>query len=378
MKNKFFIMTVACLALFAVIMFSACNDTIKSDKDNAAKSISIVPNPMTIGGTVSISGPNFGSATEIVFPGNVKADRFEKFGDQINVVVPESVSRNGKITVKLSSGDLIIPVDVVIYSTSVESFNTMDVNKEGIFIAGFDDEVYIFGEGLSSISEAIFPGDVSLLATNFRKTDIKLTLAVPFGVPRDIGTLKLVGLNGKVFEIGPIDFSGAPMPDDFIPLLCGEGSKIWTWDLESGFENVPYYLGKTSDAGATTWWNSYGRKTGEGEGAEMVFGWEKRYSGRMILNRTNGTQGVGRFDLDKDHKHTEGKYDANGRILTNKITVLNGIGSDGAVPNDNVTIYDILRLDEEFLWLAWPNNMVAGSYDYEDGCTFWFFRAKKE
>jgi len=379
MKRKFFIMTGACLALLAILCFSACNDTIDPEGDSATKSISVVPNPMTVGGTVSLSGPNFGSATEVVFPGNIKVTDFEKFGDQINVVVPASSNRTGNIAVKLSSGDFTIPVDVEIFTTNIQNYWTLDVNPEGLFIAGFDDEVYIEGEGLSSISEAIFPDDVSLLAVNFRKTETKLTLVVPFGVPRDKGILKLVGLGGKVFEIGPMDFSGAPMPEDVLPWLVGDGSKAWTWDFDSGVGGSAWYLGSVGEAGTASWWG--GNLGGEeAEGAKMVFSWEKRYSGRLTLLRNDGTETMGKFNLDKDYASPEvGDYLATGRITTNKVTVLFGKGADGQAPNAAVMIYDILKLDEDYLMLAWPNNMVGSNYNYGagDGCTYWFFKAVK-
>jgi len=89
---------------------------------------------------------------------------------------------------------------------------------------------------------------------------------------------------------------------------------------------------------------------------------------------------MGKFNLDKDYASPEvGDYLATGRITTNKVTVLFGKGADGQAPNAAVMIYDILKLDEDYLMLAWPNNMVGSNYNYGagDGCTYWFFKAVK-
>jgi len=381
MKKKIFIMIKISLVFVAVCIFTACNDTIENVTHRDSKGISVVPNPMTIGGQVSISGPNFGSATAVVFPGGITVTDLTKYGDQINLIVPASTSSSGQITVKLSDGDFIIPMDVKIVSTSIKSVATIDKNPEGLCLAGFDDELTVNGEGLSAIIEAIFPGGVSMMAMDFRKSETSIIFSVPFGVDKAVGRLKLVSASGQVLETEPIDFSGVPMPEELIP-LCGEaGQKIWTWDYESGWDGkIAFYLGSVSEGGTAQWWTQYTMKAGEGEGARMVFGHEKRFGGRLTLLRTNGTEGQGKFEMDPQHRYRTGQYNATGRILTSRITVLHGVGSDGAAPNAFVDVYDILKLDDQHLVLAYPNNMTADNFTYDawDGCTYWFFKAVEE
>jgi len=381
MKKKFFLVINIGLVFVAVCFFTACNDTIENETRRDSKGISVVPNPMTIGGQVSISGPNFSSATAVVFPGDITVTDFTKFGDQINLIVPASTNSSGQITVTLSDGDFTIPINVKIVSTSINSVSTIDKNADGLCLAGFDDELIVNGEGLSSIVEAIFPGGISMLAMDFRKSETSIIFVIPFGVDKAVGRLRLVSASGQIFETEPVDFSGVPMPDELIP-LCGEGGrKVWTWDYDSGWDGkIAFYLGSVNDGGNAQWWTQYTMKTGEGVGAQMVFGHEKRHGGRLTLLRTNNTEGQGRFEMDPQHKFSYGQYNATGRIFTSKITVLHGVGSDGEYPNAFVDIYDILKLDNQHLVLAYPNELADGEYKYDPwgGCTYWFFKAVQE
>jgi len=157
-------------------------------------------------------------------------------------------------------------------------------------------------------------------------------------------------------------------------LLCGTGEKSWVWDDTSadGVWGNGGYKGNT----APGWWkvtltqmNTQSGAEGEGAGSEMVFAVK---GSSLTKKRTVGAAAAGAFTFDMTAKTLDdaGAVWAKGKLKTKNVTVLCGIQANAA--NAPVNEYDILKLDDSKLVLAFPEP-GAGSWGT---CWFWMFKAK--
>ena len=163
-------------------------------------------------------------------------------------------------------------------------------------------------------------------------------------------------------------------------LFCGTGSKVWSWDDQaSSVWGNGGYLGNTSPGWWTIALGSSDLETqvpGEGKGATLTF---SAMGSSLVKTRTDGTTQAGTFSFDMSKiKTTDGNAPAAdgsniwaiGQLNTSAVTVLIGIG-----PNNNkapIYSYDILKLNENQLVLAWPEPGV-GAWGT---AWFWMFRAQ--
>lgn len=301
MKNKLFYIIQTGIILLVASVFYGCNDTIEQVSDDRMKGVSIVPNPMTVGEMVCISGPDFKNATAIVFPGGVSVTDFTITGDfQLNAVVPSGVEREGNITVSLPGSELVIPFLVTIYSTGSIKAESKDVDKEtGYYRVGPNDEIIIRGEGLGAITEAILPGGASVECLNFdKKTETTIVFTIPMGGfdNKAVEPLKLIGRNGEEFYTANlIDWSGEGyIPPELLP-FCGRTFKVWGWDEEvkSQFGN-----GEFSADIAPNWWtlsaddeNQFGN---DALGAKMAF----MLPNKLVKTYVDGTVAEGKFAIE--------------------------------------------------------------------------------
>ena len=300
MKKKLFFIIQICIVLFAVNIFYSCNDTVTGSGDEM-RGVSVVPNPMTIGQKISISGPNFKDATAIVFPGGVSVSDFTRAGDfQLNAIVPSGAASEGKISVTLPGGAFVIPIDVIILSTRDLLATSMDKNPtNGNYWVGPNDKLTVRGEGLGLITEIILPGDLSIKSMNFdKKTDSTIEISIPMGGfdRKAVEPLKLISVNGQVlYTANKLDWSGEGFVPPELLLLCGRSFKVWSWD-----EEIPSRVfgngGYGSDPGPAWWVPGVTQFNGTGHelGAKMAF----YLPNRMELTLANGTVYKGKFSTD--------------------------------------------------------------------------------
>ncbi|MDR2969704.1 MAG: hypothetical protein LBV32_08890 [Tannerellaceae bacterium] len=165
--------------------------------------------------------------------------------------------------------------------------------------------------------------------------------------------------------------------------LCGEGSKVWTWNEE---RNLVYGKGAYLSDTAPTWWKVTIDGTdgadvtekveniipGEGPGATMEF---SVVGSAFVKTRTDGSKQNGSFSFSYTEADVVpdagGNPWAEGTLNMSGATVLAGVNTDdGKAP---VYSYHILRLTDEYLNLAFA---PPGSGAW-DGAFFWQFKAKE-
>ena len=155
--------------------------------------------------------------------------------------------------------------------------------------------------------------------------------------------------------------------------LCGSGEKTWVWDDTDGQAvwGNGGYLGCT----APCWWtvskaDMEGQDPTYGSEGTMVFS----LSGASITksNQSGSNQEVGSFsfNMSKTTGDGNGGIWAKGKLNTKNVTVLAGFQPNGG--GAPVYEYDILRLDDEKMYLSWPEPGV-GSWG-----TAWFWMFKKK
>ncbi|MCL1932413.1 MAG: hypothetical protein FWF53_01165 [Candidatus Azobacteroides sp.] len=160
-------------------------------------------------------------------------------------------------------------------------------------------------------------------------------------------------------------------------LLCGEGSKVWTWDT-----SAPAYYGNGGYLVHTvpTWWmvSSFADQgglhyDGEGEGATMTF---SATGAKFTKNKTDGSteSGTFSFDMSKTKINSDGNaLWSIGQLTTSQIVVLNGWnGNDNDDNGKAVYVYDILLLTDTEMVLG---NPITGAEAW-DTCIYWVFRAE--
>ena len=153
-------------------------------------------------------------------------------------------------------------------------------------------------------------------------------------------------------------------------LLCGTGSKDWTWDTSVG---NPYGMGDAINSNSADWWGPDISTNPEGPGATMTF----TASGALLTkNLTNGTtvQGVFSFTMGKT---TPPNFARSKGTLSTSIPVLVGQTTGAATGNGpggkDVKDYQIIKLDENHLQLCWPEKSFDPSAGWGQA-TLWFFK----
>jgi hypothetical protein len=358
MKKTLFY-TIIFTVLVAVGSFYGCNDTVGTENDGRVRGVSILPNPMTVGGLVSISGPNFKDATAIVFPGNVRVTDFSRAGDSnLSAIVPAGAAREGNISISFPDReDFIIPFNVTIFTTQNLRAESKDTNKEtGNVLVGPNDALTIRGEGLGTIVEVILPGGLSINSINFaKKTDASIEFAIPMGGfdVTAVEPVKLVNSSGEVFyTLNQVDFSGEGYVPPGLLLFAGRTYKVWTWD-----EKVERPWGNGSWANDTgpnpSWWTlplaSLPGQIGANEAAGATMRFE--LPNKMIKTLANGTVLEGFFNVvmgSVDGTKAIGKLVITGG--DSALTILGGTYSGNAntkeypfTHNDGVTMTLMLR-----------------------------------
>ena len=157
-------------------------------------------------------------------------------------------------------------------------------------------------------------------------------------------------------------------------IFCGDGSKDWIWDTSVG---APYGMGDALNSNSADWWghwNDDGIHNGlEGADASMTF---TATGSTFTKNLSDGTTVVGTFGFDMTKVSPPG-YARSVGTLTTSIPVLNGQTTGAATGNgasgNDVLVYQMIKLDDNHLYLCWPE----ASFDPSAGwgqATLWFFK----
>jgi len=376
MKKKLFFIIQICIVLFAANAFYSCNDTI-TGKEDTMRGVSVIPNPMTVGQAVSISGPGFKDATKITFPGGVAVTDFTKSGDfQLNTVVPGGAANTGKISITLPTGEFEIPLDITIFTTRNLTAVAMDVNPvTKNFIVGPNDKLTVQGEGLGPIVEIFLPGGLSITSMNFKKkTDTAIEITIPMSGfdKKAVEPLKMKSQTGEIFySSNKLEWNGQGyIPPELLP-FCGRSYKTWTWDpakMPTGaFGNGGCPPRAIKDCNfAPTWWVpnviSQMGGAGHGEGATMTFSLPNKF----VLTLTNGTVYEGKFTVDVS-KAFAGWSTGQVRIsgANDNISIVGGLkgtfnGTTSLVPK----VFDIITQTNTKMTLAFQHPEESGVADF--------------
>lgn len=377
MKKKIFLIIQACMILFAASCFTACNDVIKDEADRATKGMSIIPNPMTIGEPVAISGPDFRNATAVVFPGGVTVTEFTRSGDfQLSMPVPTGTTSTGNITVVLPGGNFLIPIEVKIVAASANRAIALDINNEnGLYWVGPNDKMEIQGQGLGAVQAIVLPGGVTMDVMDIRKSDTSIEIVIPMGVEKVIARVQLILHDGSIlYTANEVDFSGEGyVPPELLP-FCGRSFKIWSWNddvdgdyygMGDALDDIPDWWTGPSDMGLFT--------PGEGPGATMTLALSAKGDPKLIKERTDGTVAEGLFKVDMTARYP-GWSRVIGKLTTKNVTVLTGRDT-----KDRPDIYEywILNLTNTEMTLA-TQDMGDGYQPDVEGwgqATLWLFKA---
>lgn len=245
------------------------------------------------------------------------------------------------------------------------SADELMVTAEAVVINGSNSNKVILTNSSPVLSEWNYGVGVT------RKSCDTVLLVVP-----GVTNIQFTGLNpdgSYVTKEIPVtvDELSFPVPPEW-GLLCGAGSKTWVWDeTASSVWGNGGYLGCT----APCWWTNDkasmdGNDPDYGSEGKMVFS----IAGAALTksNASGSTQEAGSFsfDMSKTTGDGNGGIWAKGKLNTKNVTVLAGKAPNhGDAP---VYEYDILQLDEEKLYLAWPEP-GSGAWG-----TAWFWMFRKQ
>jgi len=155
-------------------------------------------------------------------------------------------------------------------------------------------------------------------------------------------------------------------------LLCGTGEKSWVWDDTGG--QAVWGNGGYLGCYAPCWWtvgvgDMDGQAAGEGKNAELIFSVKGSKLTKQFSDGTS-TSGSFTFDMSQTTGDGNGGIWGKGKLNTKNVTVLAGFQPNGG--GAPVYEYDILQLDEDKLYLGWPEP-GAGAWG-----TAWFWMFKKK
>ncbi len=187
----------------------------------------------------------------------------------------------------------------------------------------------------------------------------------------------------------PVDVQEAFNVDPEWALFCGTGEKTWTWNGGEDGNALVWGNGGYRDNRQPSWWGrtlaDIGTETnaeGEGKDAVMVF---SANGATLTKIRTNNTTQAGTFSFDMSKRKTSAGNSplwadestdpailwSIGKFYTSNVTVLVGkMQNKGEGP---VNDYDILKLTEDEIVLAWPEE-GDNTGDW-GGCWYWMFKA---
>lgn len=211
--------------------------------------------------------------------------------------------------------------------------------------------------------------------------------AFDYGVGTYVGTkarVQVVVPGDNVVKFTALNADGTKLSKDFTvnveecfdvaaewSIFCGSGEKVWGWDTQAS--SVWGNGGYLSNV-APGWWavpigDMEGQTPGEGAAATMTFSVK---GSSLTKNKSDGSkqQGIFSFDMSKKTAGADGGPWGIGKLTTSAVTVLSGKQSNGG--GAPIYSYDILKLNEQELVLAWPEP-GAGAWGT---AWYWMFRAK--
>ena len=155
--------------------------------------------------------------------------------------------------------------------------------------------------------------------------------------------------------------------------LCGTGEKTWVWDDTDG--QAVWGNGGYKGCAAPCWWtvsktDIEGQDPTYGSEGYMVFSLSGASLTKSNASGSNHSVGSFSFNMNKTTLDDGGNVWAKGKLTTKNVTVLAGFQPNGG--GAPVNEYDILQLDNDKMYLAWPEP-GAGSWG-----TAWFWMFKKK
>ncbi len=155
--------------------------------------------------------------------------------------------------------------------------------------------------------------------------------------------------------------------------LCGSGEKTWVWDDTDG--QAVWGNGGYLGCSAPCWWtvakaDMDGQDPNFGGNGEMIFSLNGATLTKSNADGSYTEAGTFSFNMDKTTDDGNGGIWAKGKLNTKNVTVLAGFQPNGG--GADVNEYDILQLDDDKMYLAWPEP-GAGSWGT---AWFWLFKQK--
>lgn len=168
------------LASVFVLSFTACSD----DDESASVGLHIktfFPLKVVTNQPVTISGSGFNGATEVVFPGGIKASSFEIVNDgMIRVNTPAGLpAEGGKVLVRTENGEAESHLSMTIGHTDVTGFS-----KQPGEVAAGGELITVFGTDLEFINgvELLDPDSLTQVIDHmdfYRKGTNNLIFRIP-------------------------------------------------------------------------------------------------------------------------------------------------------------------------------------------------------
>lgn len=379
MKKRHNLLLHAFFLVLVAIIFFTCNDEIEREQDSGMKGMNIIPNPMEIGQTISITGSGFKNVSAVVFPENNTTSIFEKVGDlQINVVVPAGTKSGGNITMESPDGNITIPINISLLHPEVSETYT----ASGAPNIGPNETLVIKGKDLINVSEIIFPGEAQATvgAMDFlRKGNEEIIVVVPVGTDKVVAPMRLKTLYGMEITSTPVDFTGGGyIPPEYL-MLCGKEGKTWSWDEELA-DGMVFGNGGYLTNVLPAWWRLHISDLSGGVGSQDVFGakmtFRYSYEGNIMTKTlVNGIVYEGNFKLDMTKKlnMANGNPWSIGRLeITGGDAELSIVGGNNSSRWGYPKGFDIIKLNDNELVLSfqYPDELATAN--------FYVFRVKND
>jgi hypothetical protein len=191
MNKKFITLFFLSLFIIAPMLFS-CEDDDENDSETAGSVKIINISPVVAGQHISITGSNIDQVTAVIFLPNIEVKDFKLVGKfEISVPIP-SGAQTGTLTLRIQDGDITTIQSDVIANPAVTSV-TPEVETGGI--------LSIRGNDLSSVVQAIFPGNILVNALDFaRKTNDEIRITVPNNAEGGTYSVSLVTSHGNILN----------------------------------------------------------------------------------------------------------------------------------------------------------------------------------
>ena len=384
MNYKQFLIKYACMFLFAALSLTACNDY-PDVGSSGARGITILPNPMEVGQTISITGADLQWVIEIVFPDQISESAITHIGNfQIDVKVPVGTVA-GNIILKSIDGDITVPDPIRMLQPEITSV----VAKSGESQLGPLDIMIVRGKDLQNITEIIFPGSIKVTAIDFiKKTNESIFAYVPIETLAEIAKLEIITISGRsIFSPKEVDFTGEgsvgpQIPEELLALVGETGVKVWTWDdtvpdcygMGDAFENYPTWWtpNNTNPSAVMRFDDLEWAEITEYLGATMTFS----VQGTILKTRTDESQETGYYTLTMGENPRWRR--SLGKLTISETTVLIGnsvnSGDDDDPQGTQVYVYDVLKLSDDQLLLGKLSENANPDAEYWGMATLWVFK----